>query len=301
MMSNCVHSPVCGRNRRSGFTLVELVFLVALGFLLSLLLLPTLAKTKPNGKAAQCLNNLRQFTTAWLMYSSDSLDRVPNNFGVNDTLVEMQTGTLGNWANDVMTWSASTSIYDQSNTNVSWVANGVLGKYLADPVRVYKCPADTFLSSPQIAVGYQARLRSISMNSVFGRYSPGNDSTAQGLNEFLPQYIQYLKQTTVPKPAKTWLVLDEHPDSINDGYFLNSTSATSWGDIPASYHNGACGFAYADGHSELKRWQSHTSIYPVRFTYGTVAFDALGRLDFAWYLEHIGYVAASTGLSGFGY
>ena len=302
MTSNRVHSHTLAAEQRSAFTIVELVVLVALGLFLSLLLFPALARTKPNSTAAQCLNNLRQFTTAWIMYSSDSQDRVPNNFGVNDTFVEMQRGTLGNWANNVMTWSAGTSVSDRSNTNVHWVANGVLGKYLADPVRVYRCPADTFLSSPQIAVGYQARLRSISMNSVFGRYSPGNDSTAQGLNEFFPQYLQYLKQTTVPKPAKTWLVLDEHPDSINDGYFLNNTSATSWGDIPASYHNGACGFAFTDGHSELKRWQSRTAIYPVRFTYGPVAsFDALGRLDFAWYLEHTGYVAAGTGLSAFGY
>jgi prepilin-type processing-associated H-X9-DG protein len=25
-------------------------------------------------------------------------------------------------------------------------------------------------------------------------------------------------------------------------------------DVPATYHNGACGFAFADGHSEIHKW-----------------------------------------------
>lgn len=285
----------------SAFTIVELAAVVALVLFLSLLALPVLARTKPNGKSAQCLNNLRQFTAAWTMYSTDNQERVPNNYGFNEMLSSISTGALDNWANNVMTWSAGTSVADSSNTNIDWITKGVLGRYLADPVRVYKCPADSFLSSSQIASGYQARLRSISMNSLFGRYSAGNDVTAQGINEFFPQYKQYLKQTSVLKPAKTWLVLDEHPDSINDGYFINNPSATGWQDIPASYHNGAASFAFADGHSELKRWQSRTSILPVRFAYSSMPFDAFGRQDFAWYLEHSGYISAYTGLSAFGY
>ena len=288
-------------SRQSGFTLLELVVTSAVVAFLGLLFIPALAKTKPNGKATQCLNNLRQFTAAWTMYVSDNRDRVANNYWVPATEQAIQSGTLDNWANNIMTWGATTSLDDQSNTNASLIVGGVLGKYLGDPVRVYKCPADTFLSPRQLAAGWQARLRSISMNSVFGRYSTGNDSTAQGLN-WLSQYLQYLKQSSVPKPAKTWLVLDEHPDSINDGFFIVQPGATSWGDIPASYHNGACAFAFADGHSELKKWQSPISIPPVYFFYGGGRpFDNLGQLDFAWYLEHTGYVAARTGLPAFNY
>ena len=39
--------------------------------------------------------------------------------------------------------------------------------------------------------------------------------------------------------------------SINDGYFVNNPAQNTWQDIPASYHNGACGFSFADGHAEL--------------------------------------------------
>ena len=69
---------------------------------------------------------------------------------------------------------------------------------------------------------------------------------------------------------------------------FRSPSAGSWQDIPASYHNGACGFSFADGHAEIRKWLSATSRYPVDFSYGpTKNFDAAGRLDMQWYKERI--------------
>ena len=98
--------------------------------------------------------------------------------------------------------------------------------------------------------------------------------------------------------------MDEHPDSINDGYYINNPNATAWQDLPASYHCGACGFSFADGHSEIKKWLSGTSKYAkVNYFYPnpTMQFDANGRKDFAWYLERTGYVQASNGQPMFGY
>jgi prepilin-type processing-associated H-X9-DG protein len=142
------------------------------------------------------------------------------------------------------------------------------------------------------------------MNSVFGRFKsiPSGDPTVNGVNWGFQEYKQYLKTSGVIRPAKTWLVLDEHPDSINDGYFINNPNATAWQDIPASFHNGACGFSFADGHSEIKKWRSGASNYKVQYYYpSTKPFDAAGRMDFAWYLERTGYVRASGGQPMFGY
>jgi prepilin-type processing-associated H-X9-DG protein len=183
------------------------------------------------------------------------------------------------------------------------VINGVLGKYTAGAIGAYKCPADSYLSVAQRAAGYKQRNRSLAMNSIFGRFSIGNDPTSRGVNWGFPQYKQYLKQSQVPRPAKTWLMLDEHPDSINDGYFINNPSASAWQDIPASYHNGACDFSFADGHAEMKKWLSSTSRY-TRIGYGyppTVGFDLAGRKDFSWYLERTGYIDAVNGRPFFGY
>ena len=102
----------------------------------------------------------------------------------------------------------------------------------------YRCPADVFLSAQQIKAGFPYRVRSVSMNCFWGRYSRSNDSTMAGRNTFFPQFRQFLKLADCPSPERTWVFLDEHPDSINDGYFLNQPNIPNWQDIPASYHDG---------------------------------------------------------------
>ena len=64
-----------------------------------------------------------------------------------------------------------------------------------------------------------------------------------------------------PGPSKTWVFMDEREDSINDGEMVvgmdgypDKPSAWRIVDYPASYHNGAAGLSFADGHSEIKKW-----------------------------------------------
>ena len=264
---------------RSAFTLIELLVVIAIIAILAAMLLPSLAKSKTKGQGIVCLSNTKQLTLAWTLYAGDYNDRVANNYGVAETRQAIASGALDNWVNNVMTWDT-----DPLNTNRLLVANGALGKYTAAAIGVYKCPADIYLSVPQRNQGWQQRNRSLAMNSIFGRFSTGNDSTARGLNWGFPQYRQYLKLSHVPRVAKTWLFLDEHPDSINDGYFINNPTENHWQDIPASYHNGACGFSFADGHAEIKKWRDPNTRQPVRLTdFG--GLDDANSVDFAWIAE----------------
>ena len=72
----------------------------------------------------------------------------------------------------------------------------------------------------------------------------------------------YSKMGQIINPSNVMGILDEREDSINDGWFAvnmdgyepSKPAAYTIVDFPASYHNGAGGFAFADGHSEIRKW-----------------------------------------------
>ncbi len=74
------------------------------------------------------------------------------------------------------------------------------------------------------------------MNAMIG---DAGDLSVTGYNRNNPDYVQFFNMSSIPEPAKIFVFLDEHPDSINDGYFINKADYWEWIDLPASYHNGA--------------------------------------------------------------
>ena len=281
------------RNERiSGFTLIELLVVIAIIAILASLLLPALGKAKQKSQGILCMSNNKQLMLGWQLYAGDFDDQCVNNFTIPGTLDAINTGKFNNWVNNVITWGAGGSVEDRSNTNELWVKNGILSRYTSGAVGIYKCPADKFLSPAQRTAKFTRRLRSNAMNAVMG-ISDNIGGSANGRSwGWGGAYKQWLKVGHIPNPAMTWVTLDEHPDSINDGFFIVGDNVNAWGDLPASYHNGACGFSFADGHAEIKKWLSGTSKYPdAYYRWGFVRpFDANGRKDYEWYMERTGLV-----------
>lgn len=234
-------SPTGGRAARAAFTLIELLVVIAIIAILAAMLLPALSKAKTKAQGISCLNNTKQLTIAWALYAADN----------NGSLVYNKPGysDLTNWVGNFLDWSSSAQ-----NTNLDLIRNAALGPYNGKNVGIYKCPAD----NTPCAAG--PRNRSLSMNAYVGNIGNGAPITAG--------YAQFLKESDFRNPAGIFVFLDEHPDSINDGWFIfctagNPAERNQWSDLPASYHNGAGGFSFADGHSEIKKWRNGSTVRSV--------------------------------------
>jgi hypothetical protein len=227
------------------------------------ILLPTLAKSKIRAQAIFCLNNTRELTLSWILYADDNNGRLAYNLGANATNSIGMVGMGGNsptmrlnWVNNVLDWEA---ISNSDNTNATTMVATGLGPYAQGNKGIYRCPADHALSGDQRRAGWTARVRSYSMNAMIG---DAGSFSRSGKNINNPDYIQFFTMSSIPQPADIFVFLDEHPDSIDDGYFVNRAYRLEWHDLPASYHDRAACFSYADGHSEPHRWLSPTTVPP---------------------------------------
>jgi len=240
------------------FTLIELLVVIAIIALLAALLLPALGKSKAKAEAATCTSNLQQLSLAWVLYAEDNGDLLVNNHGVPETLARRQT-----WANNVQDWESS-----DDNTNLVYLADSKLGPYASRSAKIYKCPSD------REPAPNGPHIRSMSMNAMVG--NPGELT-----NRFNPTYVQFYKLAEVTIPSGIFVFLDEHADTLNDGFFVNLLDDYAWGNLPGSYHNGAVNLAFADGHQESHRWLVPDTVRPVLRT-RIDKFSTSSPADFDW-------------------
>ena len=161
---------------------------------------------------------------------------------------------------------------------------GQLGPYTR-AAGLYHCPADT-----SVGVGQSLpRVRGLSMNYVGGDKSP----TGGHSSKWDDTWPNFFKTGDFRKPVMTWLFVDEHPDAVNDGYMLMPIGdgiTNVWGDLPASYHSGASGFSFADGHSEIHKWLEPSTRKPIiKIDEGGIPFTppANETRDLAWAFQRI--------------
>jgi prepilin-type N-terminal cleavage/methylation domain-containing protein/prepilin-type processing-associated H-X9-DG protein len=215
---------------RAGFTLIELLVVIAIIAILAGMLLPALSKAKAKSQAIACANNVRQLNLCWFMYAGDNDDKLVNNYAAN-------TNAWVNGSADI-----SQMIYA---TNINIIKSGLLWNY-NQSLDIYKCPSDELWP---IDVALSRRARRVRSFSMSGRLN----TDATWVNG--PQWIHY-KYTEIrqPDPARTFVLIDESPWTIDDGLFSVKAFENVWHNAPAARHSKGATLSFADGHAEIWKW-----------------------------------------------
>ena len=260
-------SPACG------FTLIELLVVIAIIAILASLLLPALSRAKEKARGIQCMSNMKQLTLAWIMYPDDN----GGNLVWNDL-----TATGSGWVRGILDYNGA----NPDNTNTIFLTDpkyALLAPYSVKTAGIYKCPSDG--STVTIGGRRYPRVRSISMSQAMN----SQDDWLSFLTH--AKYRVFRKSSDIVRmgAAKAYVMIDEHPDSINFGDFAVAMNdgvpdaQIYMIDVPASNHAGAGGLSFADGHAEIHPWRDARTRTRITGNYMVSSVQPTpGNLDMRW-------------------
>ncbi len=267
---------------RQGFSLIELLVVLAVIAVLAGLLLPALAQARRQAGRSQCINNQRQLLFAWHLYSNDNAElAVANGHGTPGPSIALSS-TLNDVSLPKFWVPGDDHFYYAAFTNAQWLTDpqqALFASYLRSTL-IYKCPEDKSARTVP-GVGRFPHVRSYSLNAYVG--------WAVDADELNLQYRFFNRTADMVglSPASLFIFQDVHPDNLCYPAFVvrMPVEPEQFFHYPSSLHNGRGVVAFADGHAETHRWVDPRTTPPV--TGGILAHwnDSPDNPDLAWLRE----------------
>ena len=232
----------------AGFTRLELLVVACTCALLSCLMLGSLSHAQVFDQAMVCQSSMRHLTLGWQLYAYSNGDRFARTVGMDGYVGDPASYRIapgGPWEQ----WCPGSvdSGNGPASTNKLLLERGQIWKYVGKHSS-YKCPTDTknYKGTPVV--------RSVSMNCWLNPQYAWSPTSGKVLRSFSDM-------TSLP-PSRTFVIIEENPQSIDDGWFVinsyqdpySQIRTAKWVNYPAMYHNFSANLSFADGHVETHRW-----------------------------------------------
>ena len=284
-----------------GFTLVELLVVIAVIALLMAILGPALSAAKKIATGAVCLSNQRNLLTGWILYSEDHDGRLIGNLACYDSAFDLTPWVFrpkNSAGEDLPSHPASPAITDEDRFR--GIRRGALWRYIRN-VDVYHCPGDDRRSTRRPP---RDCFRSYSISYAFGHRS-GHISRSgyhyvtrmQDIRS-APQYFVFVEEegsgATYGENDGGWRLpvgKVRLPSGIVETR-ISDPNSWMFCDPLASYHNKSSTFGFADGHAERHTWMDERTLEFIRQTAedsyplaGKRKFSP-GNKDLEWLIDH---------------